>query len=299
MYWMRAIGGSLYVVGILVLAYNIVSTIRSGNKVTDELAEAPALTRVSKHRIAGEAWHTWLERKPVQLTILATVTILIGGVVQVIPTIMVKSNIPTITSVKPYTALELEGRDIYIREGCVSCHSQMIRPFRDEVERYGEYSKAGEYVYDHPFLWGSKRTGPDLHRIGKKYSDNWHLNHMYDPQSTSSGSIMPAYQWLIRNELDKSYTEAKMRTMVKLGVPYSDDDIENAQQSMLDQGTLIEQNLYSDPDFAKTYEADKLNGGVDFIEMKNREIVALIAYLQRLGTDIKVDDSEAQLTNQN
>ena len=209
---------------------------------------------------------------------------------------MVKSNIPTISSVKPYSPLELEGRDIYIREGCVGCHSQMVRPFRSEVERYGEYSKAGEFVYDHPFLWGSKRTGPDLHRVGGKYSDNWHLNHMYDPQSTSSGSIMPAYQWLIKNKLDKSLTETKMKAMVSLGVPYSDEDIANAQQSMSEQGAQIEKNLYSDPDFAETYEADKQAGGQDFVEMRNREIVAVIAYLQRLGTDIKVKDTEETST---
>ena len=298
MYWMRAIGGSLYIVGMLILAYNIITTIRtSKNNVADELAEAPALERVSKKRVSGEGWHTWLERKPVQLTILATVTILIGGIVQIIPTILVKSNIPTISSVKPYTPLELEGRDIYIREGCVSCHSQMVRPFRSEVERYGEYSKAGEYVYDHPFLWGSKRTGPDLHRIGGKYSDNWHLNHLYDPQSTSSGSIMPSYKWLTRNELDKSQTETKMKTMVKLGVPYSDEDIANAQQSMTEQGTQIEKNLYNDPDFVEAYEADKQSSGTDFVDMRNREIVALIAYLQRLGTDIKVKDLDVTAQN--
>ncbi len=298
MYWMRAIGGSLYIVGMLILAYNIIVTIRtSKSNVEDELAEAPALERVSKKRVAGEGFHTWLERKPVQLTILATITILIGGIVQIIPTLLVKSNIPTISSVKPYSPLELEGRDIYIREGCVSCHSQMIRPFRSEVERYGEYSKAGEYVYDHPFLWGSKRTGPDLHRLGGKYSDNWHLNHMYDPQSTSSGSIMPSYKWLTRNELDKSQTEAKMRTMVKLGVPYSDEEITNAQQSMTDQGTQIEKNLYNDPDFVEAYENDKNSSGTDFVEMRNREIVALIAYLQRLGTDIKVKDIEGTTQN--
>ncbi|MBT8270110.1 MAG: cytochrome-c oxidase, cbb3-type subunit I [Flavobacteriaceae bacterium] len=299
MYWMRAIGGTLYVVGILVMVYNIIATVRSGSSVTDELAEAPALTRVSKRRVAGEAFHTWLERRPVQLTVLATIAILIGGIVQIIPTIMVKSNIPTISSVQPYTPLELEGRDIYIREGCNACHSQMIRPFRSEVERYGEYSKAGEFVYDHPFLWGSKRTGPDLHRIGKKYSDNWHLNHMYDPQSTSPGSIMPAYQWLIRSELDKSLTEKKMQVMVKLGVPYSEEDITNAQQSMLEQGAQIEENLYTDPDFAESYEADKQAGGEGFVEMKNREIVALIAYLQRLGTDIKVDTEGEEVTFKN
>ena len=296
MYWMRAIGGTLYIAGMLVLVYNVILTVRrSGEKVTDELAEAPALKRVSKHRVAGEGWHTWLERKPVLLTIYATVAILIGGIVQIIPTLVVESNIPTISSVKPYTPLELEGRDIYIREGCVGCHSQMVRPFRSEVERYqGEYSKAGEYVYDHPFLWGSKRTGPDLHRVGGKYSDNWHLNHFYDPQSTSSGSIMPSYRWLVRNELDKSMTEKKMEVMVSLGVPYSEEDIANAQASMLEQGTQIEKNLYSDPDFAKTYEADKAAGGEDFVEMRNREVVAIIAYLQRLGTDIKVKDVEGK-----
>lgn len=296
LYWMRAIGGTLFITGMLILVVNVIITIVHGSKVTDELAEAPALQRVSKRRVAGEGWHTWLERKPVKLTIFATIAILIGGIVQIIPTLLIKSNIPTITSVKPYTPLELEGRDIYIREGCVGCHSQMVRPFRNEVERYGEYSKAGEFVYDHPFLWGSKRTGPDLHRVGGKYSDNWHLNHMYDPQSTSSGSIMPSYQWLIRDELDKSQTKAKMKVMVTLGVPYTDEEIANAQQHMDEQGTQIEKNLYTDPDFASSYEADKKAGGEAFIEMRNREIVAVIAYLQRLGTDIKVKNEDVTTT---
>ena len=294
MYWMRAIGGTLFVTGLLILVYNVIMTIvKSDHKVTDEIILNPQHLVIFNKRVAGEGWHTWLERKPVLLTIYATVAILIGGIVQIIPTIVVKSNIPTISSVKPYTPLELEGRDLYIREGCVGCHSQMIRPFRSEVERYGEYSKAGEFVYDHPFLWGSKRTGPDLHRIGGKYSDNWHFNHMYDPQSTSSGSIMPSYKWLIvgaGSELDKSDTEKKMEVMVTLGVPYTEEDIANAQASMLEQGTKIEKNLYSDPDFVASYEADKAAGGEDFIEMRNREIVAMIAYLQRLGTDIKVKD---------
>ncbi len=292
MYWMRAIGGTLYITGMFILVYNVIATIKRGSEVEDELAEALALKNVSKHRVAGEGWHTWLERKPVRLTIYATIAILIGGMIQIIPTIMVKSNIPTISSVKPYTPLELEGRDIYIREGCVGCHSQMIRPFRSEVERYGEYSKAGEYVYDHPFLWGSKRTGPDLHRIGGKYSNNWHLNHMYDPQSISSGSIMPRYQWIVKNKLDKSMTEKKMKVMVTLGVPYSEEEISNAQKSMQAQATEIEKSLYTDPDFAENYEADKKAGGADFVEMRDREIVALIAYLQRLGTDIKVKESQ-------
>ncbi len=291
MYWMRAIGGSMFIIGAFIALYNVMMTARRGAKVTDELAEAAPLQHVTKKRTSKEGYHTWLERRPVKLTIFATIAILIGGAVQIIPSLMVDEYVPIISSVKPYSPLELEGRDLYIREGCVSCHSQMIRPFRSEVERYGEYSKAGEYVYDHPFLWGSKRTGPDLLRIGGKYSDNWHLNHFYDPQSTSSGSIMPSYKWLIGNELDKSLTQNKMEAMVSLGVPYSEEEIANAQQSMTDQGTTIEENLYNDPDFAKTYEADKKyaqENGQDFIEMKDREVVALIAYLQRLGTDIKV-----------
>lgn len=292
MYAMRAAGGTLYLLGAIIGIYNAIMTIRKGVTLEDELVEAPPLVRVSKRKLSGETFHGWLERKPVQLTILATIAILIGGIVQIVPTLMVKSNIPTIASVKPYTPLELEGRDLYIREGCVSCHSQMIRPFRSEVERYGEYSKAGEYVYDHPFLWGSKRTGPDLHRIGGKYSDSWHFNHMYDPQSTSPGSIMPAYQWLVTDELDRSLTQTKMEAMVTLGVPYTEQEIANAQQHMDAQASKIEQNLYQDPSFKESYEADKRAASVkgeDFVEMKDREIVALIAYLQRLGTDIKID----------
>ena len=291
MYWMRAIGGTLYLVGLLILVYNVAQTIRKGTPVEDEIAQAPALTRVSASRTSGETFHTWLERKPVQLTILATVAILIGGMVQIIPTILVKSNIPTITSVTPYTPLELEGRDLYIREGCVSCHSQMVRPFRSEVERYGPYAKAGEFVYDHPFLWGSKRTGPDLLRVGGKYADSWHFNHFYDPQTTSSGSIMPSYRWLINNEHDRSNIQRKMEAMVTLGVPYSAEEIENAFSSMDAQAAQIEHNLTQDPDFVRSYEEDRAfteAQGNRFVPMKDREVVAMIAYLQRLGTDIKI-----------
>ncbi|NER17768.1 cytochrome-c oxidase, cbb3-type subunit I [Spongiivirga citrea] len=302
MYWMRAIGGTMFIVGALIGVYNIIMTARAGDKVTDELAEAAPLQKVIKKRTAKEGYHTWLERRPVKLTIFATIAILIGGMVQIIPSLIVDDYTPVITSVKPYTPLELEGRDLYIREGCVGCHSQMIRPFRSEVERYGEYSKAGEYVYDHPFLWGSKRTGPDLLRVGGKYSDNWHLNHFYDPQTTSSGSIMPSYKWLIQNELDKSATEDKMQAMITLGVPYTEDDVARAQQWMSEQGTQIEKNLYSDPDFAKTYEADKkyaAENGEEFTQMRDREVVALIAYLQRLGTDIKIKTADDTALNSN
>jgi cytochrome c oxidase cbb3-type subunit I/II len=296
MYWMRAIGGTLYFTGLLVLVYNVIRTVMAGSPVEDELAEAPALVKISNKQLKGEAWHSWLERRPVQFTILTTIAVAIGGVVQIVPMLVVKSNIPTISSVKPYTPLELQGRDLYIREGCNNCHSQMIRPFRSEVKRYGEYSKSGEFVYDHPFLWGSKRTGPDLHRVGQKYNDNWHFNHMWDPQSTSSGSIMPGYKWLFDNEaMDHQYIEKKMQVMVTLGVPYTEEDIANARKNMEAQSAQIEKNLNNDPDFVKSYEASKKAAaarGEEFVAMKDREIVALIAYLQRLGTDIKVKKVE-------
>lgn len=295
MYWMRAVGGTLYIIGMLVLVCNVYVTIRKASEVTDELAEAPALERVSKKRVSGEKFHSWLERKPVQLTILSTIVIAIGGAIQIIPTIMIEENIPTISSVKPYTPLELEGRDIYIREGCVSCHSQMIRPFRDEVERYGEFSKAGEYVYDHPFLWGSKRTGPDLHREGGLKSDAWHFKHMYNPRAIEANSIMPSYPWLIRDAQDFSKTKRKMEVMVQLGVPYTDSEIENSTAHMQKQAEGIVENLKQDQDIRKSIEeGEKMAsaGNSNYVPMKDREIVSLIAYLQRLGTDIKVKNKK-------
>jgi cytochrome c oxidase cbb3-type subunit I/II len=226
------------------------------------------------------------------LTIFAVVAILIGGIVQIVPTIMVKSNIPTIASVKPYSPLELQGRDLYIREGCVGCHSQMVRPFRSEVERYGPQSKAGEFVYDHPFLWGSKRTGPDLLREGGKFNDNWHFNHFWNPQSISAGSIMPGYKWLFDNEaMDNSLLQKKMEVMVTLGVPYTDAQVANAENDLRAQAVKIEESLKNDPDFVKSYDDSKKKAearGEKFVPMNEREIVALIAYIQRLGTDIKV-----------
>lgn len=289
MYWMRAVGGTLYLTGVIVLVYNIIRTVKQGSPVENELVEAPALAVISPSRLKGEKLHSWLERKPVQFMLLTTVAILIGGLIQILPTILVKSNIPTISAVKPYTPLELEGRDLYIREGCVGCHSQMVRPFRSEVERYGDYSKAGEFVYDHPFLWGSKRTGPDLAREGVKgkpfnggRDDVWHFNHMYDPQGLNEKSIMPRYQWLIKDELDKSSTQDKMRAMVTLGVPYTEAEINNALKHMDEQATKIETNLLANPEIKKSF------GKETAAPLKNREIVALIAYLQRLGTDTQV-----------
>jgi cytochrome c oxidase cbb3-type subunit I/II len=209
--------------------------------------------------------------------VLAVVAILIGGMVEIIPMYLVKQNVPTISSVKPYTSLEVLGRDIYIREGCVGCHSQMIRPFRSETERYGEYSKAGEFVYDHPFLWGSKRTGPDLHREGGKYPDAWHYNHLDDPRSTSPGSIMPGYPWLLTQELDTASLPARIRALRKVGVPYpAGYENQQAAKDLEAQAAKIVTNL-------------KL-GMVN--SQTNREILAVIAYLQRLGTDIKSTPAE-------
>ena len=218
LYIVRAIGGTLYLTGVCLMIYNLIKTARQGAFVAEEQHQAPP--RLPDDPRHTETRHRWLEKRPVQFGVLALVVILIGGAVEIIPTYVVKSNIPTLASVKPYTPLELEGRDIYIREGCNTCHSQMVRPFRSETERYGEYSKAGEFVYDHPFVWGSKRTGPDLHRVGGKYPHFWHYLHMQDPTSMSPGSLMPVYPWLLTNDLDAGNIGAKISVLRSLGVPY-------------------------------------------------------------------------------
>lgn len=270
MYVMRSIGGTMYLLGVIVMAYNLFKTAKAGKLVSNEYAEAlplPSLPADSKK----EFWHRKIERKPMTMLVLSLIVILIGGMVEMLPTFFIKSNIPTITSVKPYTPLELHGRDLYIREGCVNCHSQTIRPFRSETERYGEYSKAGEFVYDFPFLWGSKRTGPDLHRQGGKYSNAWHYNHMMDPRTMSPGSIMPNYDWLLDQKLDTTTTASKIKAMQTLGVPYPKGYAEIANQDLDKQSEEIAENLATDKIKVK----------------KDKEIIAIIAYLQRLGTDIK------------
>ncbi|HQV00922.1 MAG TPA: cytochrome-c oxidase, cbb3-type subunit II, partial [Bacteroidia bacterium] len=219
MYKLRALGGSLYLIGAITMVYNLVKTAYAGKLIANEAAEAAALEKNYVEH-PGSHWHRWIERKPLQMLVWSLIVILIGGAIEIIPTFMVKSNVPTIASVKPYTPLELLGRDIYVREGCNTCHSQMVRPFRFETERYGEYSKPGEFVYDHPFLWGSKRTGPDLQREGGRYPDSWHYNHMEDPRIMSPGSMMPPYAHLIEDDLDTNLLGAKIRAMQKLGVPY-------------------------------------------------------------------------------
>lgn len=278
-YLMRSIGGTLYLIGAVIMTYNLIKTIKAGSFVGDEAAEAPALEKVhSKH--SSEHWHRVIERKPIQMLIISLVVVVVGGVIEMVPTFLVQSNIPTIESVKPYTPLELQGRDIYIKEGCYTCHSQMVRPFRSETARYGEYSKAGEFVYDHPFQWGSKRTGPDLARLGGKYPDSWHFNHMLDPRSMAQQSIMPSYEWMLDNELDTSTTAAKIRAMITLGVPYPKGYDKIANADLIKQENEIVENL----------KRDKIE------TMPNREIVAMIAYLQRLGKDIKANPTSQSTT---
>lgn len=270
MYALRAVGGSLFIVGMFIMIYNLYKTIKQGSFIADEKAEAPPLPK-NMPQVGKQHWHNWMERRPVQMVIFSLIAVAIGGIIEMVPTFLVKSNIPTITQVKPYTALELHGRGIYIREGCYTCHSQMVRPFRDEVKRYGDYSKAGEYVYDHPFQWGSKRTGPDLARLADKYPDSWHYNHMLDPESTSPGSIMPAYPWLFEDRIDKTKTYDMIKAMKRLGVPYEDGYENVANKDLEKQANEIKQRLAESQ-----------------IEVsENDEIVALIAFLQRLGKDVK------------
>lgn len=217
-----------------------------------------------------EHWHRrLLEGRTALFTVLTTVVISIGGIVEIVPMFSVKAGPQPLEGVTPYTPLEVAGRDIYIREGCYLCHSQMVRPMRSELLRYGEWTRAGELVYDRPFLLGSRRIGPDLQRVGGKYPDAWHYEHMRDPRSTSPGSIMPAYAFLLEWRTDPADVAASVRALSRLGVPY-DDSSEAAVRASIDAQAativrnLADANIETEPD---------------------REIIALIAYLQRLGKD--------------
>lgn len=278
LYQMRALGGLLYLSGAILMAVNLYKTAKQGSLLAEEEALVPSAVHVAS---GGGTFHRMLETKPLLMLLLATIVILIGGIVEMIPTFMVKSNIPTLAGVKPYTPLELHGRDIYVREGCYTCHSQMIRPFRSETERYGDYSRPGEFVFDHPFQWGSKRTGPDLAREGYdklKKSNAWHYTHFADPRILSPGSVMPAYTWLLEDELDTTSTGAKIRAMQLLGVPYPEGFDKEANADIERQAKLITDDL------AKN----------NIKALPNSEVIALIAYMQRLGTDMFASENVAQ-----
>jgi cytochrome c oxidase cbb3-type subunit I/II len=283
-YILRSLGGLLFIVGAVMMFWNLIKTAKSGKLVANEEAEA-VVSKNLEVNTGKEYWHRTIERKPIRFMILAIVVVGIGGLIEIIPTMIVKSNVPTISSVKPYTPLELEGRDLYVKEGCYNCHSQMIRPLRFETARYGEYSKSGEFVYDHPFQWGSKRTGPDLAREGGLRGNNWHYQHMIAPKDISPGSIMPAYPWMAdANSLDLSLIEKKIKAMQTLGVPYKKGYEKQAKADAEKQALEIATDIVNNhpKEILKNLDVK-----AEINRIKSTELVALIAYLQRLGTDIK------------
>jgi len=275
LYTLRIVGGALYLTGFLLMVFNLIKTMSKGSVESNEFCEAPALVKMGPRNPVKETVHRWMERKAVRFSVIALIVLAIGGAVEIIPMVFVKSNVPTIESVTPYTPLELEGRDLYVKEGCYTCHSQMVRPFRWETDRYGEYSKIGEFVYDYPFQWGSRRTGPDLARAGyiggPMYKNAaWHYNHFMDPQSVNEGSIMPKYDWFAKKDLNLDLVPAKIRAMQTLGVPYAEGYDQQAVNDLKMQANQIVEDL-------------KASG----IEIEaTKQIIAMIAYMHKLGKDI-------------
>jgi cytochrome c oxidase cbb3-type subunit I/II len=296
-YWVRVLGGALYLAGLLFGVVNLFMTWKARPKTYAQVEHrAPRLAAgfvdppLPPSRLEGASvidfahkvdrfnqmsWHRRWERLPLRFTVWTIVAVAVASLFEIIPTFVIKSNISTIATVKPYTPLELAGRDIYVAEGCYNCHSQMVRPIHAETERYGDYSQGGEFVYDHPFQWGSRRIGPDLHRIGGKYSDGWHINHLVEPKAASPGSIMPNYPHLVRDALDFDAIPGKLRAMVTLGVPYEASEIENAVADAKAQARKMV-DLIVDQDGPDAVGAD----------WETSKAIALTAYLQRLGTDI-------------
>uniref|UniRef100_A0A832I2R8 Cytochrome-c oxidase, cbb3-type subunit I n=1 Tax=Eiseniibacteriota bacterium TaxID=2212470 RepID=A0A832I2R8_UNCEI len=284
MYWVRALGGALYLVGMALFGWNIWKTWRSRPKRYEEpVVQAPALPRAAYPvdpvapasawaRFTSLRWHRRWEGLPLVFTVWTTVAVIVASLFEIVPTFLIRSNVPTIASVRPYTPLELAGRDVYIREGCFNCHSQMIRPFRHETERYGEYSKPGEFVFEHPFLWGSRRIGPDLARVGGKYPDLWHVRHMENPQAMNANSIMPAYPHMLTDAIDYAGLPARVGAMKALGVPYTAEEVAGAADAARAQARAL---------------AEALAAQGEARDLADREILALVAYLQRLGTDVR------------
>jgi len=284
MYWVRVAGGTMYIVGMLIFGYNIFKTWAARPAKYDvPVISAPPLAKVyvEPHpapagaglwaRFTAVRWHRDWERMPLVFTVMVVLAVVVASLAEIIPTFLIRSNVPTIASVKPYTPLELAGRDLYIKEGCFNCHSQMVRPLRHETERWGEYSKPGEFVYDHPFLWGSRRIGPDLARQGGKYPDLWHVRHFQEPKAVVQNSIMPSYAHLQKRALDFDGIQSRIDAMVMLGVPYG-EAVNSAPAMAREQATAM----------AAGIEAAGGPAG-----LADREVIALIAYLQRLGKDIK------------
>jgi cytochrome c oxidase cbb3-type subunit I/II len=268
MYWVRAIGGSFVLTSFLCMAYNLYRTAKQGNVGEEPVYEAYALDDSSIEHDA--AAHRKLEGWPMIFAVLSLIAILVGSAIEITPALFSHKYIVKMDIVKPYTPLELMGRDIYIREGCYLCHSQTVRPMVHEVLRYGKASEAAEFVYDHPFQWGSKRTGPDLARVGGKYPNKWHYRHMWDPREVTAGSIMPRYMWLFDQKADYKILKKKMSVMQVLGVPYTNEEVNNSVATAMAQAEGIKANL--------------MESGVP-ASVLDKEIIPLISYLQRLGVD--------------
>jgi len=300
MYWLRIVGGSLFVAGVVMLAVNVFMTWRNRpDKYEPRTATAAPLKPVAKSaptksrlpatatpiahtidRFSQMRWHRVWERLPVTFTVITLGGIGIGSLAEAIPMFLIQSNVPTIKTVEPYTPLELTGRDIYVAEGCYNCHSQMIRPIFAETERYGEFSKPGESVYDRPFQWGSRRIGPDLAREGGLRSHFWHYTHFRNPRDTNANSIMPSYPWLLEQDVDFDEIQGRVNAMAMLGTPYGElikDD--NAVLHARHQARTIAEEL-------------EAQGGPAAADSENKKVVAMIAYLQRLGTDIFKDPAD-------
>ncbi|QDS93486.1 hypothetical protein FF011L_22560 [Roseimaritima multifibrata] len=301
LWWLRVLGGLLYFSGVVMLAVNVMMTwIGRPDKYEDPVFSAPALLPISdedevpaksdlddvpvlelgkKLDLFGKmGWHRRWERLPVRFTVLTTLAVVIATLFELIPTFLIRSNVPTIASVKPYTPLELVGRDIYVSEGCYNCHSQMIRPFVAETKRYGEYSKPGEFIYDHPFQWGSRRIGPDLAREGGLRSSFWHWTHFENPAFSTPSSVMPSYEHLLTEDLNFKAIAPHVEVAAYLGAPYSEEELANVESLARRQAEEITADIVQQGGPASVHE---------------KQAIALIAYLQRLGVDAMKTDTPA------
>lgn len=310
MYWIRVLGGLLYLGGTLLCCWNIYITwCNRPKKYEVPIYQAPALADQSfTPEVAPEShmvgvlevgrkidtwstlwWHRVWERLPIRFTIMTTLAVVIASLMELVPAFVIRSNIPTIDTVKPYTPLELAGRDIYVAEGCYNCHSQMIRPLVAETKRYGDYSRAGEFVYDHPFQWGSRRIGPDLAREGGLRSNEWHVRHFRNPAEVTQGSIMPPYPWLMKKKIDFESVPLRVAAQQALGVPYPEYEGNARDQAAADAKAQAKQiaEVFVQQNAGQYRDAD---GKV--VPLHDKQVIALVAYLQRLGTDLTAQPVE-------
>ncbi|MFT7632635.1 MAG: cytochrome c oxidase cbb3-type subunit I/II, partial [Mariniblastus sp.] len=318
MWWARVGGGVLYVAGVVLLAINYFMTWRSrpgtyevpiieAAPLTKEFVDPPVPeSRLKKFPVLGIAnkldvfeqahWHRVWERLPIRFTVWVTIAVLVASAFELIPTFLIRSNVPTIATVTPYTPLELVGRDIYVAEGCYNCHSQMIRPLFAETERYGAYSKPGESVYNRPFQWGSRRIGPDLAREGGKQSHRWHFEHFRDPGSMTPGSVMPAYPHLLVNDLNYGSIPGRIKAASMLGAPYSDRVMNDSEAVAMEQATQIVTELI---ELGGPANGTLKNASGETVKLEDTKVIALIAYIQRVGIDYfktEADETETDET---